>query len=131
MGSKYKLIERKSKNDEKEFRVYIETDYGDGDFIDQTTYFNEKDFNEILPFLIFLKEKFLNKNHAFDSYSSMENCDDLPSEYDDYDDDQFEELMDEIDNAILPSNEYGHGHTLEQIDITMVDENGTLFDVEI
>jgi len=126
MNKGYKIIERK--HDHKVFKIYIETDVNDADYMDAISYLTQEKFEMVLPLLKYLKHKYLEKEGKFEDYMSIVDSDELPDEYKDYSDEQLEE----IDNLIdLPSSECGSGHTLEEIIVTMEDENGKLYNVEI
>lgn len=99
----YKLVEKQS-DMRNIFIVTLVGDANDGDYVTETMYLNKDEFEEILPALDDLK----------DNYSGSEQLEDYPNEM-------------ELE---IPFNGFdGHCHTLAELSVEYIDENGKIFDV--
>ena len=100
----YKLVEKKSDRTET-FIITIVADSNDADWVTEKMEFNKEEFEEILPALVDLKENF-SGSHELENYTN-------PMELD------------------IPYNGYdGYCHTLYELTVEYIDENGKIYDVE-
>ena len=99
----YKLI--KIKPNEKIFKITIKADENDGDYRTETTELNEEGFLKVIPYL-----KDLSENHSGDY------------EFESWDSDDMLNVPYGCDISC---------HTLEELNIICIDENGIVYSVVI
>lgn len=103
--SKYNLVEKTVKEREI-FKVVIKADSNDADYITTTAHYSPSDFDEyIIDGLIDLKEKGTGR-HKLENYNN------------------------EFDLEIPYNGWDGYCHTLEELIVEYIDENGKVWDVK-
>lgn len=103
---KYKLVKPEVK--QKTFKVFMTADANDGDYLTSTQTFTEKEFDEVVDELLDLKNNYLKVAHAFEEF-----CSEV-----------------ELDIPYDGQSDYGC-HTLEELEITCVDVDGIIYNVEL
>ena len=101
-SDKYTLV-KKEKVKEKTFRVIIEADSNDADYITTDETYNEKEFNEVIDELIDLKN----------NYGGRHQLEDFENDW-----------------LTIPRSEWGRCHSLTGLEVTCEDIDGTVYDVE-
>jgi hypothetical protein len=104
--SKYRLVEKTSKQLDT-FKVVIVADSNDGDYITETMYYTVKDFNaHVIDALIDLQKNY-NGSHQLENYPNNGEWLEIP--FNGWD---------------------GYCHSLSELIVEYIDENGKIYDVE-
>lgn len=101
----FKLVEKKSEL-KNIFILTIIADSNDGDYISESMSYTKTEFEKLIPELI----------NLINNYSESHELEKYPNTMD----------------LSIPFNGYsGYCHTLEELNIEFIDENGKIFDVDI
>ena len=124
----YKLVPRKPKK--KTFTVLITADSNDADYITEVSYFTEKEFKPIAIILKDIQDNF-SKSHQLETWSIERYKTLFTKEELNKMDVTIKELMSGAEYLEVPRNDwnYNYCHTLEELEVTCVDENGVIYDI--